>query len=420
MGTDVVGSELPWVTAIAATFPPYDFVTFHTVDLPELVAERGALVAADLAGLAPIAFRDDDGTTFTWQPTSTGVAVVAGDADAGVLVELSGATFSEYLHELLSAVGADKVGRARVVRGTVPDWERWEPAIRTLTSGRPIYGPAVWDDLVDAAGAPLDLFRRFTLDDDPAEMRHFLLTAGFLHCTGVFTPDEVAALGAEVERARAASTPDDGNSWWSITADGADVVTRINYLGRFSRSLDEIGEDPRLVRLARLADPDVEPCGNRLDGPMVFVKHSDVVRGNGDLVWHVDDGLGGHPVMCPMVQTGIQLDAASAGNGQLMVLAGSHRATKRPYAWGSETDLPVVAFTTVPGDVTVHFGDTMHSTPPPTAPGAGRRVLYLKFVGRHTLDWVPEGCHYNDALFRPADDGRVAARATTWNGAPER
>jgi hypothetical protein len=40
-------------------------------------------------------------------------------------------------------------------------------------------------------------------------------------------------------------------------------------------------------------------CDDRLDGPMVFIKNANVVKGNGDLVWHVDDGSGGHSVMCP-------------------------------------------------------------------------------------------------------------------------
>jgi ectoine hydroxylase-related dioxygenase (phytanoyl-CoA dioxygenase family) len=155
-------------------------------------------------------------------------------------------------------------------------------------------------------------------------------------------------------------------------------------------------------------------CNDRLDGPMVFVKNSNVVKGNGDLGWHVDDGIGGHPVMCPLIQAGVQLDHANPANGQLLVLAGSHRYAKHWRKWGDESGLPVVAIETEPGDLTLHFGDTMHTTPPPTADDAGRRALYFKFSEPHTFEWVPAGCHYNDALFRPDPDGRVASRATTW------
>ena len=140
----------------------------------------------------------------------------------------------------------------------------------------------------------------------------------------------------------------------------------------------------------------------------------DIVEGKGDLWWHIDDGVGGSPVMNPLIQTGVQLDVANAANGQVMFMAGSHRYHKRPYAWGEERDLPVVALETEPGDLTVHFGDTMHSTPPPTSPDAGRRVLYYKFAQPKTFAWVPPGCHYNDALYAVDEHGNAATRATAY------
>jgi ectoine hydroxylase-related dioxygenase (phytanoyl-CoA dioxygenase family) len=118
--------------------------------------------------------------------------------------------------------------------------------------------------------------------------------------------------------------------------------------------------------------------------------------------------------MCPLVQAGIQLDHANGANGQLLVLAGSHRYTKHWIGWGEEGELPVVALDTEPGDLTIHYGDTMHTTPAPTADGAGRRALYYKFAEPKTFEWVPAHCHYNDALFRADPEGRIANRATTW------
>ncbi len=417
MGTDVIGSGLPWVDAIAGSFAPYSFAEFHRTELPRLAAERAALVAGDLRGVAPLGFRIEDGATFTWVSDDGRVRVVEGDAQAAVLVELSEATFSEFLHELLTASGSVRTGRAQVVRGDLAQWQRWEPAIRSLTTGREIYGPQVWATLVDREGKPLDLHRAFSVDDDREEMRHFLKVAGYLHVKAVFTPEEAARYGAEVEVARAASSPGDPFSWWSINAAGEEVPTRINYLGRYSQVIDELCFDPRLLHYATLASDDMRVCNDRLDGPMVFIKHSNVVKGNGDLGWHVDDGIGGHPVMCPLIQAGVQLDHATPENGQLLVLAGSHRYTKHWYAWGGETGLPVVAIETEPGDLTLHYGDTHHTTPPPTADGAGRRALYFKFSEPHTFDWVPAGCHYNDALFRADDEGRSANRATTWKDA---
>jgi len=417
VGTDVAGTGLPWVEAIALSFAPYSFVAFHRAELPALVAEHGRLVVEDLHGASTLAFRAEDGTTFTWMPTERGVEVVEGEADAATVVELSERTFSEFLHELLTASGAVRTGRARVTRGALTGWQRWEPAIRSLCSGRAIYSPAVWQTLVDRVGAPLDLHHAFSMADDTEEMRHFLDRAGYLHIKDVFTPAEVVVFGAEVERARALTPPGDPFSWWSINADGKEVVTRINYLGRHSAVLAEACFDERLRRFAQLAGPDMRVCNDRLDGPMVFVKNSHVVKGNGDLGWHVDDGIGGHPVMCPLIQAGVQLDHANPANGQLLVLAGSHRYTKHWYSWGEETDLPVVALETEPGDLTLHYGDAMHTTPPPTADGAGRRALYFKFAEPKTFDWVPADCHYNDALFRADAEGRVASRATTWDDA---
>ncbi|MBW2274313.1 MAG: phytanoyl-CoA dioxygenase family protein, partial [Deltaproteobacteria bacterium] len=263
-------------------------------------------------------------------------------------------------------------------------------------------------------GQPLDLSRTFTLDDPDDDLRAFLRTAGFLHVKRAFVPDEVAALGAELERVRAALEPGAGDCWWSTNGAGEQVVTRINYLDRGSDTLGETGLDPRIQRLGRLEHGDLRMCADRLDGPMAFVKNADVVQGLGDLQWHQDDGLGGHPIMCPLMQVGIQLDPANAANGQVRVLAGSHRYSNHPLSWDDEAGKPVVALETEPGDVTVHFGDVFHTTPPPTSPDAGRRVLYFKFAPPQTFQTIPPGGHYNDILFKPDAAGRVATRAATW------
>jgi len=413
MGTDALGSGLPWVDAIARSFEPYSFVAFHRAGLPALNARHGHLVRGDLRGVAPLAFRLDADTAFTWVASDDGVHVVDGDAGAATVVALSEQTFSEFLHELLTAAGAVMTGRAKLVRGEIAGWKRWEPATRSLLDGRGVYGAAVWPTLVDRSGRPLDLGRTFSPDGDVEEMRHFLETAGYLYLKGVFSREEIERYGAEVERVRAATTPGDPFSWWSVNAAGREVVTRINYLGRNSPVLQALPHDPRLVRFARLARPDLRPCDDRLDGPMVFIKNANVVKGQGDLGWHTDDGLGGHPVMCPFVQTGIQLDYANAANGQLLVLAGSHRYNNHWIGWGEEGGLPLVAIETEPGDLTVHYADTLHTTPPPTAPDAGRRVLYIKYAEPKTFAWVPAGCHYNDALFHADAQGRVASRGAT-------
>lgn len=411
MGTDVTGTGLPWVEAIAASFDHHDFDDFNRTEFPALVVRHAHLVTDDLRGAPPLAFRCD-GSSFTWVATDTGIDVREGHADASVVIDLSPATFSEWVDELITTSGSIRTGRASIGAGTQEDWAQWEPAFRSIMTGRPMYSAAVWDKLVDSNGTPLELDRRFTPDDDPDTMRHFLRTAGYLHVTGGIDPETTQMLGDEVTIAARRTELGDPFSWWSVNAAGEEVVTRINYVGRYSERVQQFSFDPRLLRYASLAtDDDLRVCDDRLDGPMVFIKNSNIVKGAGDLVWHVDDGIGGHPVMCPLIQVGVQLDHANPVNGQLLVLAGSHRYSKHWIAWGEEADLPVVAFETEPGDVTVHFGDTMHTTPAPTGENAGRRVLYYKFATQKTFDWVPAGCHYNDALFS-IQDGKVSHRAT--------
>src|SRR5262249_29153301 len=135
MGTDVVGTGLPWVEAVARSVPPRSFTDVHRNELPGLIARHGALAGDDLRGVRSLGFRIDDGAAFTWRASERGVDVIGGDADAETLIALSEATFSEYLHELLTASGAVRTGRARVERGVLEGWQRWEPAIQSLCSG---------------------------------------------------------------------------------------------------------------------------------------------------------------------------------------------------------------------------------------------------------------------------------------------
>ncbi len=402
---------LPWVARISEAFPRYDFAAFHAETLPDLVRRNGSLVAEYVHDLPPIAFTTADGSAWCWSSDRNGVMATSGRSGAETIIELSADTFSDHLNQLISAVGAVQTRRAHVRQGSLASWREWEPAIRSLIDGRPIYGPGIRASLLDRDGNPLPLDRSFSVDEPATDMAHYLRTMGYLHIKSVFAPEEISTLHAEVARSMELSVPGDPRSWWSMNSKGEELVTRINHCERFSPAIGDLAHDPRLADYAGLAAPFMRVCDDRLDGPMVFIKHPDVTEGKGDLWWHIDDGVGGSPVMNPLIQAGIQLDHANAGNGQVLFMAGSHRCNKRPYAWGEEGDLPVVALETEPGDLTIHFGDCMHSTPPPTSPTAGRRVLYYKFAQPKTFAWVPAGCHYNDALFAVDDAGNVAARA---------
>lgn len=395
-------------------FPRHDFVGYHTHELPRLIASRGHLVAEDVVGLEPVALTVA-GAAFTYAPSATGITIAEGSEAAATLLELSIDAFSDFVNEVHSASGLAMGGKLNFIRGELASLHRWEPALRALYTGRAIWTPAAAANLVDECGKPLDLARNFTLSDSDEAMRTYLEIAGFLHVRGVFSPNEIDELRDEVDQVRAALEPGTGDCWWSTTTTGDQVVTRINYLDRWSEKLKAACFEPRIQRLGRLLGSHFRVCDDRLDGPMAFIKNSNVAQGLGDLQWHQDDGLGGHPILCPLMQVGVQLDPANPENGQLWVLAGSHRYTNHPMAWGDEDGKPVVRLETEPGDVTVHYGDIFHTTPPPTGPAAGRRVLYLKFAEPKTFEIIPPGAHYNDLLFKAGAGDRVATRADTWS-----
>jgi len=377
-------------------FPALDFDDYHRRVLPaRCVSEAGRAAARDLRGAAPIAFLLTDGRAYRLTPAADAIAVEP-VAEAPTIVELDPSAWSDFVHELHTAAGLLYGGRVRFVRGEPADLERWEPALRALFSGRPIFDPHGCD-FRDPAGAPLDLHRRFRLHDSAEELRHFLGQTGYLLVGHVFAPEEIAHIAAAVDRAQARARPGDGRSWWARRADGAPVLCRLVYLGLGLPEIAALSDDPRLRRLAALAGEPLRPTLDRSDGHSLVIKNPAVAEGLSDLPWHRDCGLGGHPITCPAVNVGVQLDAATAETGRLLFLTGSWRGSchrrdlERP-------DLPVVAVDTEPGDCTVHLGDTLHAAPPPSGCGPGRRTLYVTFMPARAFDVIPPGQSYNDVI----------------------
>jgi len=381
--------------------PERDFDAFHAVELP--ARGHAPLAAADVAGIAPIAFQLPDGRSYTYAPAAgDGIAITSGDATAHTVVALAEPRWWDFVDEVHTASGLFYGKQLAFPRGTFQHFERWEPALRALVDGRPIYDPARIA-LRDRDGKPLDLTRSFTLDDDDAELRHFIETAGFLHVRGVFAAGEVAHLRAIADRLAEQAVPGDRRSWWARDAAGSQLLCRLTYIGMAVPEIAALDADPRMQRLAHLCDATLVPAPDRCDGHSVVIKHAGVSEGLADLPWHRDCGLGGHRVKCPNMQIGIQLERADADSGCLQFLAGSSGCSVHRLDVDRQSDLPIVAITAEPGDCTLHFGDTLHAAPPPRAPGRGRRTLYSSFYAPHMAATIGAGQSYNDVMLARVD-----------------
>jgi hypothetical protein len=404
-------------------FPPIDFDAFHREELPRRLASgNGALSAGAVAGLPPLAFRLPDGRAWTYAPRSGGVEIRSGSDAAGTLVELSQEAWELFVHEIRTLYRLHYTGELSFDRGDFEALNLWEPALRTMLHGRPVFDPATLD-LRDRSGTPLDLQRSFALGDGDDEMRHFLRETGFLHVRGVFSRDEIAALCDEAGRLAGAAKPGDRNSWWARTGSGEIVLCRVNYAGLASAQIGALEEDPRVRRLATLGGEVVRAVPDRMDGTFVLFKLPDAREGMADLPWHIDCGFGGHSVFCPSVLVGIQLDAATPETGQLLFVPGSWRKACRQVVDPASEGLPVVALETGIGDCTVHMGDSLHAAPPPSGMERARRTLYVQFYHPAVFGVVEVGAGFNDVIFDQdavVPKARPAAPATGAQPAPAR
>jgi hypothetical protein len=341
-----------------------------------LLGARGAEAgrAAARLRLAPLTLAVE-GEPITLEPDAGGLRIRRGAADA-LIVALDEAAFSDLVHDAASTFALQMTGRAEVGRGTVDAFLAWEPVLRCLLDGRAVYEPGSIT-FEDRGGSPLDLKRSFTLRDEPGEMGHFLAQAGFLHIEGVFAESEMDAVSAELDDAIASAERDDGASWWARTESGEWYPSRILGFNQKSPALRALLHDERVATLGTLTDdryrqrdPD---HGDSAEG---LLKKVGVVEGISDVSWHKDCAMGGHSLHCCGLTVGISVTGAGRENGELGVVAGSHRANVG--VLGIEgLDLPTLPLPTRTGDITVHCSCTLHMSRQPVS--AERRVVYTGF-----------------------------------------
>ncbi len=341
--------------------------------LPGAVSVNGALAGRGVTYLGlPALGLDVDGRQVTLEVVSDALALRAGIDTAPLGAALSADALSDLLQDLVSAMGLAMTSRVKISAGSINDWIGWEPVLRALLDGRKVHetGDVTF---VDLDGHELDLERKFTIDDDRDEMRHFLEQAGFLHLRGVFDEPEMAALGDDIDTWIARARPDDGESWWATDEHGTQQAVRVLFFSEKSEELRRLNHDPRFTWLGELTGDGHVHSG----GGEGLVKPLGIVRGLSDLPWHKDCGQGRHSFSCSGLTCGISVTGADRTSGALGVIPGSHRANTMSAGRDRRLDLGSLLLETETGDVTVHCSDTLHRAYPPV--DRPRKVVYSSF-----------------------------------------
>lgn len=396
------------LAAVQDAIARFDPVAFHREHV-----FHGRLAVEGTRHLGPIAFVLDAGS-WSYVPDHNEVHIVEGVVDdAWVVVEIDDETFAGLALDVDTPVSMVIQQRVRVSHGKPMRFSRWEPALRALFHGRPVYdADAV--HLEERDGSPLDPEQAVSLGDarrDPGAIAHRIEHVGFAVVEGVFEATEVAEMLAETEILRSQARPDDRRSWWGTTDDGNSVVTRVLDARRMP-SLGRLYDDERIRLLAAATGLHLESHANReIDGVTVLWKIPGVVEGLADLPWHRDCGMGGHALNCPCIVMSICLTDGSAAAGELRALPGSHR-TGFPFVDGNDVAAPEgAAFRVGAGDVSLHDGDVMHVSLPPTSVDGPHRVSVLLTFSQPNGGHHLGGRHYNDAVL--TGDGAVEVTRRT-------
>jgi ectoine hydroxylase-related dioxygenase (phytanoyl-CoA dioxygenase family) len=385
--------------------PELDFVHYHQQTLPDLLAQgRAELLHHQRLPTLGISIAGQD-QSFSYQLDESGIHIHRGTENADLCVELSIADWRGLVTDLETVPSILYGGRLVGHSGNLMNFVLWEPALRALYTGRPLYDPAAFK-LTNAVGRALNPNTSFSIDSDLGEMREFLDAAGYLLVKDVFSQAELTQFRAAASELSAAATEGDQLSWWGKNSNGASVLCRALNAGSLA-AFSPLYDDVRLQHLAEILPAGMlHPGSNDKDGITVVYKNPDVTEGLSDLPWHRDCGMGGHANMCPTYILSIYLYDATPEQGCLQFLPGSHN-----YAFGfSDADQSTfpnaVTVPAVAGDITLHIGDVMHAAPSPKSPtGPYRQSVLLAFhpdFNHHRGER-----HYNDVLLG-SEDGQVS------------
>jgi hypothetical protein len=350
---------------------------FFEVDLPAALAAAADRLrpALDVLDLTPLTV-DVAGGRWTLDAHGGRVTVGPGAPD-GPALRIDVEQLTDLVHDQVTPMAWLTAGRLRLGGGRLEPVLSWWLVLRAVLDDRTPHVPGAVR-LRDPHGEPLDLTRSFAADEPREDMAAFLAEAGFLHITGLFTADEMAAVSADMDRAAPRYQRGDGRSWWATVHDGTDRLVRMQCFDGESPATADLVVDPRFQRLAELTGDD-HRWGKRPQNRIeALFKPVGVTEGISDVPWHKDCSLGRHSYECCSLTVGISVTGADARSGQLSVVAGSHRALVWPApVLQPGLDLPVVDLPTRTGDVTIHLSCTLHMAHPPV--DRERRVMYSGF-----------------------------------------
>lgn len=342
--------------------------------LPDAVERNGELAARGvLYKELPALGLSVDGRTVCLVVRDGKLNLEEGEQSASAVAVLGAKALSELIQDVRTTMGLAMQSMVEMDQGAFDTWIGWEPVFRALLDARPVHqaGDVV---LRERDGSPLDLSRRFRLDDDREEISHFLHEAGFLHVDGVFDEKEMAAVSADLDVALGQANPDDGASWWAGDSKGAQQPVRVLWFHEKSEALRELLRDDRLQWLAGLTGDGHD--GSKM-GAEGLIKPLDIQTGLSDLPWHKDCGQGSHSYQCSGMTVGISVTGADRRSGALGVVPGSHRANVQTAGRDESLDLEPIKLETRTGDLTVHCSDTLHRAHRPTE--QPRKVVYTGF-----------------------------------------
>lgn len=391
---------------LPAGFSPVDFVQFHREELPALLATgRQHLAARAAVGLGSLALRLRGGPAYTYRPHANGIDIIPGDDTADAVIELDLDSWQGLVHELEAPAGLLYARRPKCLRGNPIEMMAWESALRALYNGRPLYDPAN-QALRDGHGCALDPQATFTLAADRGELTHFLHTAGYLFVRDVFRAAELVAFLDEAQQLQREARQGDKLSWWGKNAAGEAVLCRVTR-GVAKPHLATLPSDARLRSLKDLADTSMIYKRGEGQGVTVIYKRPDITEGLGDLPWHRDCGMGGHATMCPILVLSVYLTEATPETGELAMLPGSHRAAFNAHDPRGDVTAYAAHFQAQPGDVSLHYSDTVHAAPPPTDAQRDRyRISAVVSFARPDARHHRGESSYNDVLHQ-RDDGQI-------------